>query len=293
MLTRLVNVVRGGLGNQLFQHCFAMSLAKRSGAQLLTDISYFTSDPYNRKAVVCNVLDDVQLVDSSTLSKCNVCILKDSDLRALDDFHRFPTDAEVVLLYGYWQREELLDSQVARAIYESICESVQSRITSDLFERVAGCSDGVAVHIRRHDYAHMGVCSESYYLASMRCLREKYPAAEIFVFSDEPNFARHLLSAASMRATFIQSGDDLVDFYVMSLCRHFVISNSTFSWWAAYFSESKGGEIICPEEWVTIGGVESPCPARWSRIEGAVRSFQISSDEVAAMESRVRGKVSL
>ena len=46
-----------------------------------------------------------------------------------------------------------------------------------------------------------------------------------------------------------KSQDAEVDFFLMSKAKYFVISNSTFSWWAAFYSESKDKFIILPKNW--------------------------------------------
>jgi len=106
------------------------------------------------------------------------------------------------------------------------------------------------------------------------------------VFADEPNYAQHLLGSRYGSVTMVSSGSDLMDLYLMSLCQHFIIANSTFSWWPAYFAEGKGGVIICPQNWVTIPGVRSPCPARWVHVPGAVLPLAVD-DRQAAVAYRV------
>ena len=114
-------------------------------------------------------------------------------------------------------------------------------------------------------------------------LRANHPDAELFVFSDEPNYTRHLMQSRGWAYTAVSSGSDLGDLYLMSLCRHFVISNSSYSWWGAWFGEhgqgARASVIIAPKEWVTIDATPSPCPARWVQLPDAVEPFAVERME--------------
>jgi FkbM family methyltransferase len=89
----------------------------------------------------------------------------------------------------------------------------------------------------------------------------------------------------------VSSGGDMDDLYLMSLCKHFVIANSTYSWWAAYFAEDKGGLIVCPKEWVTLGDVVSPCPGRWINVPRAVRALTVNSEAIELVEKEIQKNV--
>ena len=284
----VLNYAKGGLGNQLFQHVFALSLARRLGAEMRTDISYFGHDPYGFKAGVWSLEPDAKTATVAELAGPGCYVLKEGQIQQLAQLQSLPPDARALVLEGYWQGEAYFEADIARQTYARLAAQAQGLVDPALVQRLRASPNAIAVHLRRRDYAHMGLCKDSYYLAALQHLRANAPDAELFVFSDEPNYARHLLGSAGLAFQAVASGSDLGDLYLMSLCRHFVISNSSYSWWAAWFGEAQGGQVCCPKEWVTIDATPSPCPPRWLQIEGAVRPFQIDAAEVAAMAARLQ-----
>jgi hypothetical protein len=279
----IVNCLKGGLGNQLFQHVFAHSLARKLGAQVLSDISYFGHDPYGRRSVLGTLAPQAPTSELSRHLGPGAYLLRDGNVRSLQDPINLPADSRVLALDGYWQDEALLDPTVIAETHAALAASQRDVAASALAQEIAGCDNAVAVHLRRHDYGHMGVCEESYYVGALDFIRQRFPDARLFVFSDEPNFAKAFLGPRHPGMTMVPPGTDVSDLYLMSLCRHFVIANSTYSWWAARFGEAKGGLVICPQEWVTLEGTPSPCPARWLHVPGAVRPMQADAARSAAV----------
>ncbi len=276
----VVNHAKGGIGNQLFQHVFAKSVAKKLGANLKTDTTFYGADPYGFHAQIWNLDPGAEAVQISSLSGSGAYLLKDSQIRALQELQTVPPDCQNLILSGYWQSEAYIDRAVAEETYQQLSAKAAAAVPADILKQIQASPNAVAVHLRRRDYAHMGICKPSYYVAAIEHIRKNFPDAEIFLFSDEPNYARHLLSSHGMTFTLVATGSDLQDLYLMSLCKHFVIANSSYSWWAAYFGESRGGLIFCPKEWVTIDATPSPCPPRWIQVADAVQPFAVAPDEV-------------
>ena len=284
----VLNHAKGGLGNQLFQHVFARSLANRLGAELVTDQSSFAADPYGRRSGIADLWPGARIGMLAEYAGPGTYLLQEGVLRTWQDALPLPEDTRVLVLSGYWQDEAMLDAMVARATLASLAAAAMPRVPADLVARIHSSPNAVAVHVRRRDYAHMGLCTESYYCAAIDHLRQAHPDAELFVFTDEPNFVRHWMGLRGLQFNLVSSGDDLGDLYLMAQCRHFVIANSSYSWWAAYWGEARGGSIFCPREWVTIGAVRSPCPPRWIHVAHAVRPFALDNADIDRHASQIR-----
>ncbi|KAK6023888.1 hypothetical protein OSTOST_10311 [Ostertagia ostertagi] len=138
-----------------------------------------------------------------------------------------------------------------------------------LAERIRGSARPTAVHVRRHDYKHHGLASESYYIDALRWLAARSGPLDVFVFSDEPNYTAAFLSQAGIRAQLVSTGDDLADLYLMAQCGRHVISNSTYSWWGAVLSGAN--DVVWPDPWSFMHTPSAQlCPPRWKRVTGAV-----------------------
>ena len=135
-----------------------------------------------------------------------------------------------------------------------------------------------AVHVRRGDYLGLeevvNICPLHYFTIAMDHMRAMHPGTHFLVFSDDVNWCLENFDAADdvtviappANATAIQS--EMADFNLMRACDSFIISNSTFSWWAAYLSQST--DVICPARWLKgIASAEVPIetllPSHWQR----------------------------
>lgn len=116
-------------------------------------------------------------------------------------------------------------------------------------------SESVCVSIRRGDYLNDGfrnafyLCTPDYFVEAMRIMKARVPNAKFFIFSDEPQWCKENIKFP-FECEF-ESGDDPVweTLRLMSSCKHFIISNSTFHWWAQYLSRNKNKVVIAPSRW--------------------------------------------
>lgn len=126
---------------------------------------------------------------------------------------------------------------------------------ADVLRRIRG-SESVSVHVRRTDYINGGdpekfaVCTKRYFARCLDRLRESLHRPIFYVFSDDIAWARNEMSAPDVH--FVSSvnfkSSNISDFVLMANCKSHVISNSTFSWWAA-FSGDITGQVLMPSRW--------------------------------------------
>jgi hypothetical protein len=106
-----------------------------------------------------------------------------------------------------------------------------------------------------------GICTEAYYGSAARYLEEKYGSCHFYIFSNDPAWVREnapgifgALPVTVMDANGEKEG--WKDMYLISLCRHHIIANSSFSWWGAWLSGDPDREIVSPARF--INGCECP-----------------------------------
>ena len=130
----------------------------------------------------------------------------------------------------------------------------------------------VAVHIRRCDYirdlssmeAH-GLCSKDYYAKTIEFVkRELGEEVHFFLFTDDAEWVKREMEW-DINSTMVQGKSILSDFYMMSNCKHNIIANSTFSWWAAWLNPNPDKMIIVPKHWDNNIKTEEIdlCPTKW------------------------------
>lgn len=133
---------------------------------------------------------------------------------------------------------------------------------SDLYE-IINNTNSVCVSIRRGDYVtkfkkDFFLCDENYFKKAIGIIKERIPNPVIVFFSDDINWVRDNIQVDL--PCYYESGDDPIweKLRLMYSCKHFVISNSTFSWWAQFLSRNENKLVISPDRWYGNKNWSSP-----------------------------------
>lgn len=274
--------LQGGLGNQLFQYAFGRALAIRSEAPLVLDtFSGFQRDPYRRSyslapfAIEADILPQSQAFLSAIrryryrLARAASCLAPLGQRRYVREHAPACWDPAVSALLvrrrtyfdGYWQHEGYFRNIRDRLLAELTLRSPPAA------DHIAG-RQAVAIHVRclRHTTAgSMGVpqldVDPGYYERAISLVAERIPNPQVYVFSDDPAWARqHLLCGHPCE--YLSSGlADYEELWLMSRCRGLVIGNSTFSWWAAWLCQADEPCVVAPR--TGIGKGLRSVPAGW------------------------------
>jgi hypothetical protein len=258
----------GGLGNQLFQYALGRALSIRNGGRLLLDLAAFRNDPQrdyvlDRLNVQAEIADArlVRRIKPMGIAKLRRIVMPSSVAIVRERSARFDPDVLDLTgdayLDGYWQSERY---------FTAIADTIRAdfRLRNDLAagrrgtEQAIRGSQAVSVHVRRGDYvanpatnAFHGTVPPEWYQAAMARIAALVPDASFFVFSDDPEWAKANL-ASDRPIAFIgpqADGRDEEDMHLMSACRHHIIANSSFSWWAAWLNPSPDKHVIAPKRW--------------------------------------------
>ncbi len=125
----------------------------------------------------------------------------------------------------------------------------------ELFDAIRQ-SNSVCMSIRRGDYLakendKFNVCTMAYFQSALKKMKETAGDFSLFVFSDDVDWCRDNIHYDGDIYFEGNHGKDPVweKIRLMSACRHFIIANSTFSWWAQYLSDSPDKVVIAPRPW--------------------------------------------
>jgi len=121
--------------------------------------------------------------------------------------------------------------------------------------KLINSTESVCVSIRRGDFLlpkykdEIYVCDEQYFIRGIELIKKLVKNAVIFMFSDEIDWVKENIKIEG--EVHYERGDDPVweKIRIMSACKHFVISNSSFSWWAQHLSTNKNKVVIAPNIW--------------------------------------------
>lgn len=288
----------GGLGNQMFQYAAARALSYRKNTGLKMDISFYdgSQDRYSFRRYGLSCFE----LPQNFASTKEICRLKGEYANKIQRFiyeyrqrflpyyckshyreqinydPNFINASKDVYLNGYWQSEKYF-----KDIEKIIRKDFTIKIAQDsLNKEMAGAIlkiESVSIHIRRDDYAPNPIanqkfiaCPLEYYYEAIEKLASKVTNPRFFVFSDDPDWVKENLKVSYpvVFVTHNTKSKDYEDLRLMSLCRHHIIANSTFSWWGAWLCENQRKIVIAPKKWFNDKSIDTSdiTPETWLRI---------------------------
>ncbi len=165
---------------------------------------------------------------------------------------------------GYLQSEKYFISNIDRLKRELTLKDELTGINAR-FSSIMKFQNSVCVHIRRGDFVDVGgiVCSKEYYIGAVKYMAEKLENAVFYFFSNDIQWVKKNI-LFPVEVTFIdENNPNYVELILMASCNHFIISNSTFSWWAQFLSGNKEKLVIAPDRWFVDGQREDIYQKGW------------------------------
>lgn len=268
-------IIQAGFGNQLFQYATAYALARELEQPLEIDTSFFCWYNMNHPATARqSAMELLKLDTHTTRTSCNSKFWIYKPWFTLP-FHYFPfyvggqpmivediancrqdqrnlfrkIGKRGATLFGFWQNTVYFDKYLLdlKRQFQPNYELHDS--VSQLHSEVTSC-ESVGVHIRRGDFVGLGWDKGAdYYLKGMTCVKEQKSEARFFIVTDDKQWVREQFSNRG-DITIIDintSTCDIDEFFLLSSCKHQIISESTFGWWAAYLNTNIDKMVLVPE----------------------------------------------
>ena len=298
----------GGLGNQLFQYAFGLMLANRFKQKIYLDIlwfGYYADRKLNlkevkpalklRKTDIFFITLEKVFIWSAAHCRFIRSLNLVSHLKNIQEYlHAFEekwiykkieepdfdldklSNSKNYYFEGYWQNPVYFED--IRPIILKNIKFPELQNTQDLsLQNQILTSESIAIHIRRGDYVNnakvnqrLGTCSIEYYKQTTNLVLSKIPNAKFFLFTDDPDFVKANFDFLS-GATLVSNGtkSEIDELNLMHLCKHFIIANSSFSWWAAWLSQNPNKIVVAPKQWFKNEEANEKCkivPKDWIKI---------------------------
>ena len=262
----------GGLGNQMFQYALYLKL-KKLGREVKFDStsSYIRDNARPIHLAVFNIQypaatkeELIEMTDSSMLLKDRIRRkLKGSKSKEYRE-EGFGYDPVVLTqdpayLVGTFQ-SELYFQDMKEQIREAFRfdQSVMQQETLAMKDTIKSTTS-VSIHVRRGDYLNAEevygeICTDAYYDGAIKYMLEKYPDATFYLFTNDLTWADFFVNARPF-ANIVVVKDNTeytgyLDMYLMKHCKHNIIANSSFSWWAAWLNSNREKTVIAPAKWL-------------------------------------------
>jgi hypothetical protein len=266
-----------GLGNQMFQYAAGRALSILKDTELLLDNAWYESIHANtpRQYELGNFNISARPL-GSWLRACDLqlrrrryaylrVLLEALDVpfaprhiidiqNGFDD--RLAKAGRNVYLDGYWQSECYFSGIRDTLLQEFTFRCAPDPVNSAMLESISQCN-AVCIHVRRGDYLTTvnrgihGLCGLDYYRTAIDYIRSRVSNPTFFIFSDDPQWVESKFPEVErMTAVTHNVGcQDSEDLRLMMNCRHFIIANSSFSWWAAWLGQCTDKIVVAPRRW--------------------------------------------
>lgn len=289
-MKKVVAYLQGGLGNQLFIYAAARALSLRTGASLSLDGSYFLDDKvFNRRFALgpfkCSdvsgyCIDGCRPLPVSCLvtrfsRRFRYALLRGFTSRVGNyccdrrpyKHRRLPECwSGTLTIDGYWQSERYFYEQRKQLVQDLQLKDDAWLCADPLAKEIVSTAQSIFLHVRSYREVpgnENGECAlrmKGYYANAINYVSRHIPDGRLFVFSDDIEWAKTRLLPAVIKDCRLPvifndgNSSQLRDFSLMRLCKHGIIADSSFSWWAGWLGE---------QQWLERG--ESPIRIRVGR----------------------------
>lgn len=225
--------LQGGLGNYMFQIAAAHTLAIRNNDVAKFDFTSAMQVHKNIKNYESNIFKNV------LHGECELFWQYDEPTFA---FNELPYK-NGLLLNGYFQSEKYLDRDEILKLFE-----IPNHIIKTLKDKYGSFDNVVSVHVRRGDYVSK---QDKHPVQDINFYKQAFDyfdnSKKFYIFSDDIEWCKNNFIGDNFE--FIESEFDYIDLWMMSLCEHNIIANSSFSWWGAWLNRNPDKIVIAPKNW--------------------------------------------
>ncbi|MGL4772226.1 MAG: alpha-1,2-fucosyltransferase [Clostridium sp.] len=261
--------VLGGLGNQMFQYALYLKL-KSLGKEVRLDIGSYSMYQQHNGFEIEKIfdttpeymtVDDIQKFVVPYGSFVNGRIVRSFvEQKTLFKFEKHIFELHDHYLYGYWPCstyfKDIKDIVRKEYTFKNPLDDVNEAILNDIKS-----SNSVCLHVRRGDYLSneglfVNLGKTNYYENAIKYIQDNVENPKFFIFSNDIQWVKDNLKIDN-EVVYVENNakeNSYKDMQLMSNCKHCIMANSSFSWWAAWLNDSENKIILIPHHWFNIDG---------------------------------------
>lgn len=276
--SKIYTRISGGLGNQMFEYAAARTIQLKQKEKGLDSKLFFSYEYYKKnqqehekyKLDKLNISDEPIRDDSKKSFKFLlatiffhiylriICKFKNSSFSKfqkmiewtgcyiyINGYYKIDSNKRNICLKGFFQNPKYFNEYREQIMDElSVKEEVRNK---KLYDEIIK-NESVCIHVRRGDYVNtiFDVCTKDYYLKGVELLNKKYKNLKFYIFSNDIKWCKDNIKVDNV--TYVEGNSAIEDLKLMYSCKYFIISNSTYSWWAQYLSK-RAKSVIAPSKW--------------------------------------------
>lgn len=273
----IISMLKGGIGNQMFQYAAAFALANRHKTELKLDIYYlldkskryfrhthreYALDVFNITAQIATPSEIAKFTPPRVGNKFIYHLKKrlfkkrfffdETNVQSTSYFLKIPENA---YLEGFWQNVSFFNDIRVLLQKEFSFREPLPEYCNSVYQRIQSCNS-VCVVFRRGDYVNhpeLDITQLSFYHSAIDIIQSKNLHSTYFIFSDDIPWCKTNFERSSVEVEFVDQKytGPKAQYYLalMSECKNFIIPNSTYPWWAAWLNDTPGKMVIAPRKW--------------------------------------------
>ena len=269
-------ILNGGMGNQMFQYALYKTLEYRGKKvcidefrtknrnSLINDFHIkYKSLPYYKSYILSKEINNQFLAKLKFIFEYIFIGIHNYQWEEYV-FKKEMLEYKNTYYDGYFQSEQFFpDKEVQDQLRKEFVLPSNYKKSNEFIElekEVKSC-ESVSIHYRRTDYLYYSslygnICTEDYYNNAIEYILQRYPDAKFYVFSDDKKYIKEKYGDKFVIVNEDKKMSDLEEFFIMSYCKHNIIANSTYSWWAAWLNDNPDAIILAPEKWLNGYGYD-------------------------------------
>lgn len=268
--------LKGGLGNQMFQYAFAYSLSKKLNKKLSLDVTHFNKKSFDTKRhfeLGSYPIEFDRIISSKKffpriLDKIFALKITEKNF-SIDNIQRYNLSQKIIV-DGYWQSEDFF-MEYSEKIRNFFGEYRSTNTSYNQFWNEISRSKSASIHVRRGDYVTNfkaslvhEVCDLDYFRHAINILEKKLQGVIFFIFTDDVEWVKSNFMGDRFRIVSANNFNHFEELSLMAHCQNNIISNSSFSWWAAWLNRNDNKCVIAPKKWFkNVLNVYGLIPASW------------------------------
>lgn len=288
--------IDSGLGNQMFQYALYLKLRFIYGDMVKIDINSFNYNSFHNGYELDKVFNvssptsDLEesfragaknsiYYSSNFLKKLHFkialykyCFCRTGFRNSITFFCDY-SNPKSKFYVGGWQSEKYF-KDISSVIRRTFKFPGLNKINSEIAYEISN-SNSVSIHVRRGDYLNaenitfQNCCTPIYYKNAINRIKNEVVNPKFYVFSNDIAWCRENLGLEDARYIDWNKGKESYrDMQLMSLCKHNIIANSSFSWWGAWLNENTNKIVLAPSKWFDLPDcpMEDIYPNEWIKI---------------------------
>lgn len=271
----IITHIMGGIGNQLFQYACGRALAQKYNTELKLDLTQAKADKNSHHNYYRLGEFNIRENFATPEEIASLQTFEEERVNGVPGvfFPKILDAPDNIFLKGYWQSEKYF-SDIADIIRrEYTLKNPLGEVSNSWLKKILAAECAVSLHLRHGDYLtpllrnDFGVLPTEYYRICVDELKKTFPNLKLFVFSDDLAWAKENLNFG-VPIEFVEGCErDAEELYLMSRCKHNIISHSTFSWWGAWLNQNPDKKVFAPYPWMrNPDGFYDIIPDSWTKI---------------------------